>query len=101
MHKLLNRAKRSLPSNRIEPRHPAPTDRLLPPTSLDLLRYRTHHGTNLGSIFVLEKWLFPSIFEPIAKGDSELDAVTAYAASLHVYLPSFSLGSELIAGRAM
>ena len=50
-----------------------------PPTPLDNLRYRFHNGTNLGSIFVLEKWLFPSMFEPNARGDSELDAVTAYA----------------------
>ena len=49
----------------------------LPPTSQDLLRYRSHHGSNLGSIFVLEKWLYPSMFEPGAEGDSELAAVTA------------------------
>lgn len=84
MHKFLNKAKESLSS------HPRPfpsqpqlqqpiSTPLASPTSLDLLRYRTHHGTNLGSIFVLEKWLFPSMFEPTAKGDSELDAVTAYA----------------------
>ena len=52
-----------------------------PPTYLDNFRYRYHNGTNLGSIFVLEKWLFPSMFEPTTRGDSELDAVTAYAAS--------------------
>ena len=48
------------------------------PTPLDVLRYRSHHGANLGSIFVLEKWLFPSMFVARAAGDSELDAVTAY-----------------------
>ena len=27
------------------------------PSPLDVLRYRYQHGTNFGSIFVLEKWL--------------------------------------------
>lgn len=49
-----------------------------PPTQLDVLRYRYHHGANLGGIFVLEKWLYGSMFEPGAKGGSELDAVSAY-----------------------
>ena len=49
-----------------------------PPTPLDVLRYRYHHGANLGSSFVLEKWLFPGMFQQGAKGDSELDAVQAY-----------------------
>ncbi|KAF4633903.1 hypothetical protein G7Y89_g4209 [Cudoniella acicularis] len=47
-----------------------------PPTPNDIFRYRYHLGTNLGSVFVLEKWLSPSMFLP-SKGDSELDAVTA------------------------
>lgn len=49
-----------------------------PPTQLDVLRYRYHHGANLGGIFVLEQWLYGSMFDPEAKGGSELDAVTAY-----------------------
>jgi aryl-phospho-beta-D-glucosidase BglC (GH1 family) len=49
---------------------------LAPPTVLDVLRYRYHHGTNVGSIFVVEKWLFSSMFPPSARGGSELDAVT-------------------------
>ena len=49
-----------------------------PPTALDILRYRYHHGANLGSCFVLEKWLWPGLFESGARGDSELDAVEAY-----------------------
>ena len=49
-----------------------------PPTQLDVLRYRYHHGANLGGIFVLEKWLYGSMFDQEAKGESELDAVTAY-----------------------
>ncbi len=52
--------------------------RIEPPTALDVLRYRYHHGANLGSCFVLEKWLWPGMFEPGVKGDSELDAVQAY-----------------------
>ena len=49
-----------------------------PPTVLDVLRYRYHHGANLGSYFVLEKWLWPNVFESGVEGDSELDAVQAY-----------------------
>ena len=54
------------------------------PTPYDILRYRAHHGTNLGSIFVLERWLYPSMF-PAGEGNSggsELDAVTGYAIDL-------------------
>lgn len=47
---------------------------LAPPTELDILRYRFHHGTNLGSVFVLEKWLFPNMFPTDCP--AELDAVT-------------------------
>lgn len=47
------------------------------PTQLDVLRYRYHHGTNLGSIYVLEKWLHPSMFPSNASSNqsSELEAV--------------------------
>lgn len=48
-----------------------------PPSPLDVIRYRYNHGTNLGSIFVLEQWLSGSMFVPGAKGGSELDAVNA------------------------
>ncbi|KAI9720822.1 MAG: hypothetical protein M1812_002661 [Candelaria pacifica] len=48
-----------------------------PPTPLDVLRYRYHHGTNLGSVFVLEKWLTGSMYVDGAAGDSELDAINA------------------------
>lgn len=48
-----------------------------PPTPLDVLRYRYNHGTNLGSIFVLEQWLSGSMFVPGANGGGELDAVNA------------------------
>ncbi|KAI9773972.1 MAG: Glucan 1,3-beta-glucosidase 3 [Geoglossum umbratile] len=46
-----------------------------PASALDILRYRYHHGTNLGSVFVLEKWLSPAMFVDGAGDGSELDAV--------------------------
>ncbi|TVY46202.1 putative glycosyl hydrolase [Lachnellula occidentalis] len=53
-----------------------------PPAPNDVLRYRYHHGTNLGSIFVLEKWLHGSMFPASSKGGSELDAATASLSEL-------------------
>jgi aryl-phospho-beta-D-glucosidase BglC (GH1 family) len=47
-----------------------------PPTPADILRYRYHHGANLGSVFILERWLTPSMFASCnAAGTSELAAV--------------------------
>ena len=46
-------------------------------TNTDVFNYRYHHGTNLGTIFVLEKWLSPSMYVQGSAGDSELDAVRA------------------------
>lgn len=46
-------------------------------TTADIFNYRYHHGTNLGSVFVLEKWLSSSMYVHGAAGDSELDAVRA------------------------
>jgi len=48
-----------------------------PPTIADVTRYRYQHGTNLGTIFVLEKWLTGCMFHPEADGKSELAAVKA------------------------
>ncbi len=48
------------------------------PELKDILRYRYHHGANLGSIFVLERWLFGSMYDVGAAGSSELDAVVSY-----------------------
>lgn len=48
------------------------------PTALDVARYRYHHGTNLGSVFILERWLTDSMFPPNAGGTSELAAVEAW-----------------------
>ncbi|EXJ73064.1 uncharacterized protein A1O5_04213 [Cladophialophora psammophila CBS 110553] len=47
------------------------------PTPKDILRYRYQHGTNLGSIFILEQWLFGSMYDQGVSGSSELDAVVA------------------------
>jgi hypothetical protein len=47
------------------------------PTPLDIIRYRYHHGTNLGSIYVIERWLQGSRFPDGAEGSSELAAVKA------------------------
>lgn len=53
-----------------------------PATALDVLRYRYHHGTNLGSIFVLEKWLFPKLLpQPPNSSSSELSLITASLAT--------------------
>lgn len=49
-----------------------------PPTTPEINRYRTHHGTNIGSVFVLERWLFPGMFLDSAGGGSELSAVSAW-----------------------
>jgi hypothetical protein len=91
MKKLLHKTKETLQSGHQRPNHPITSDSqpttAPPPTYLDVLRYRSHHGVNLGSIFVLEKWLFPSMFEPGLKGDSELDAVTAYSTPMPPSLP--------------
>ena len=45
-----------------------------PPTLQDATRYRYHHGCNIGSIFVLERWLTPHMFPQEAIGSSELAA---------------------------
>jgi hypothetical protein len=47
------------------------------PSAKDILRYRYHHGSNLGSTFVLEKWLSGSMYDGGAAGSSELDAVVS------------------------
>ena len=44
----------------------------------EIIRYRYQHGTNIGSIFVLEKWLHGSMYDAGTAGSSELDAVVSY-----------------------
>ncbi|KAK4990187.1 Glucan 1,3-beta-glucosidase 3 [Elasticomyces elasticus] len=46
------------------------------PSASDILRYRYHHGTNVGSVFVLEQWLTPHMY-PDGSQSAELAAVTS------------------------
>lgn len=50
------------------------------PTAKDIFRYRYHHGVNLGSVYVLEKWLTPSAFPPDAPEEesNELSCVSEW-----------------------
>jgi len=59
---------------------------LNPPTPLDILRYRYQYGANLGSIYVLEKWLFNSAFPASCTDEqtSELEAVKAWIGEIGV-----------------
>ena len=54
------------------------------PTAIDILRYQYHHGTNLGSIYVLERWIHPSRFPTNAAGSSELEAVKAWVDNIGI-----------------
>lgn len=57
---------------------PAPASvRHVRPTPRDILRYRYQHGANLGSIFILEQWLFGGMYDEGVSGSSELDAINA------------------------
>lgn len=51
----------------------------IPPVCLnDLTRYRLHYGANLGSVFILERWLTGSMFPSNTTGQSELSAVQGW-----------------------
>ncbi|KAF2757951.1 glycoside hydrolase [Pseudovirgaria hyperparasitica] len=56
-----------------------------PPINPDIFRYRYNHGTNVGSIYVLEKWLYQSMFPQGCEDgkSSELEAVKANVKELH------------------
>lgn len=54
------------------------------PTEIDILRYQYHHGTNLGSIYVLERWLYPSMFHDDASGSSELEAIKSWVGKIGI-----------------
>lgn len=58
---------------------PDQQNRISQPTQADIYRYRYQHSTNLGSVYVLEKWLTGSMF-PYADGQqsSELEAVKSF-----------------------
>ena len=50
-----------------------------PPTPADVDRYRYHHGTNIGSVFAIERWLTGSRFPDGAEGSSEKAAAETLA----------------------
>lgn len=54
------------------------------PTKDDIFRYRYHHGANLGSIYVLEKWLSGSMFPSNAGPgqSSELEACKLWVSQI-------------------
>jgi len=86
MKSLLSRAKgrisdlTHIPSSAAQDLPPSHPSFLTAPIPQDIFRYRSHYGTNLGSIFVLERWLFPSLFCGV--GESELSAATASIESI-------------------
>jgi aryl-phospho-beta-D-glucosidase BglC (GH1 family) len=55
-----------------------PHAKIQPPTAADVAKYRYHHGVNLGSVFILERWLTASMFPENSTGTSELAAVEAW-----------------------
>jgi hypothetical protein len=65
------------PNEMSNPTAPPPVP-ISPPTPLECLRYRYHHGCNLGSVYVVEKWITSSAFPANASDSqsSELAAVT-------------------------
>jgi hypothetical protein len=91
MKKLLTKAKSTFDTSTSHHSSPNPPPEscahrhstIQPPSLSDLYRYRYTHGVNLGSVFVLEKWLTPSMFtSPTASsGGSELDAVLSSVSS--------------------
>ncbi|KAL1296917.1 hypothetical protein AAFC00_004528 [Neodothiora populina] len=60
------------------PQQPLPSqdqpENIQPPHPLEMMRYRYQHGTNLGSVFVLERWMVGSMFVEGSNGSSELVA---------------------------
>ncbi|QIW94888.1 hypothetical protein AMS68_000406 [Peltaster fructicola] len=48
-----------------------------PPSYADVQRYRYHHGTNIGTLFILERWLCGNMFPEGSHGSSELAAAQA------------------------
>lgn len=49
-----------------------------PPSPQDILLYRYQHATNLGSVFVLERWLRSSMYDDDTPGSSEIEAIKRY-----------------------
>ncbi|KAK4541399.1 hypothetical protein LTR36_008000 [Oleoguttula mirabilis] len=88
MQRLFNKAKSALDSHdgggghqQQQQQQPMQEDRpssVQAPTVADVTRYRYHHGTNIGSLFILEKWLTGHMFPEGAQGSSELAAAEAW-----------------------
>ena len=80
------------PSSSIKPSSTIPSASALPgqandkpsqikePTFQDIFRYRHHYGANLGAVWVLERWLYPSMFpaDVSANLTAELAAVQGW-----------------------
>lgn len=49
----------------------------------DVLRNRYNYGVNIGALFVLERWIYESVFDK--GGDNEFEAVTAQVNGSNVY----------------
>ncbi|OQO03206.1 hypothetical protein B0A48_11461 [Cryoendolithus antarcticus] len=87
MKKFLNKAKdfgqqqvQQRQGNKQQPMASQPDgqNRIQPPTKQDVDRYRYHHGTNIGTLFILEKWLTGSVFPDNANGSAELAAAQGW-----------------------
>ncbi|GMM55245.1 17-beta-hydroxysteroid dehydrogenase-like protein [Maudiozyma humilis] len=48
-----------------------------------IYRNRTNYGVNIGSLFVLESWIYDDIFNEVGGGNTELDAVSNCQAKLN------------------
>jgi aryl-phospho-beta-D-glucosidase BglC (GH1 family) len=83
MKELLSKAKSSFNPFTSQSPQPQPyqPSTLAPPTAKDLYRYRYTHGVNLGSVFLLERWLTPSMFLSSCPDSDEIDAVTSLVLS--------------------
>lgn len=81
------------PSNGTPPQQPLPAEdqaeNINPPLPVEIARYRYQHGTNLGTMFVLEKWLCGSMFAEGSKGSAELAGVEGCVKVSHCGILSF------------
>lgn len=84
MKSFLNKARAALDDAKqqhLPAQFDGPSDRassIQPPTPADVIKYRYHHGTNLGSVFVLERWLTGCMFRDDFNGSSELVAAEGW-----------------------
>ncbi|KAL1590990.1 hypothetical protein WHR41_00271 [Cladosporium halotolerans] len=86
MKNFLNKAKAAFSDDHFPGQHqqqpianqPDRPSSIQPPTPADVDRYRYHHGTNIGSVFAIERWLTNSRFPDGAEGSSEKAAAEAW-----------------------